>query len=103
MIHFSEEAIVLLVRKIKAWWRGKPPSFKEIVDATRPRYLETPPETEVSGLYHRPLLARAVNAIGRFSTQHWKWLIPLVISTILGIAALYLKYLLCLSQRVGPR
>lgn len=86
-----------VLQKIKLWWRGQhiPLSLQEMIERTHLRFGEDPPREDLSEMFHRPLIARICNRIGRFWLRHWQW----IIGTVIALIGLYLLYLQLIESK----
>lgn len=80
-----------LLQKFKAWYRGQTKySIGQQIGRhadNRTRSVKLPP---IQPEFDPPLFARILNSVGRFLSNHWKWLLGFI-ATITGLVIAYLK------------
>jgi len=80
-------------QKLKNWYRGKqiPYTLQELMDLQRDR-LDEPRIKHLPDRFDPPLIARIINSIGRFWLKHWTVLLPVIISVLGIIVALFIYF-----------
>jgi len=74
-----------ILRRIKRWYDGTPQD--PYIESTRTAAFFTFRENQ------RHWSARAAHVLITFYLKEWKWLIPIIITSLFGVASLFFAYL----------